>query len=66
MPNPDIDRSAARKQERARRVAAAMHSVALSGGQISDATRADLADYAAGVIDGAELDARVLCRYGAV
>ena len=66
MRNPDTDRSAARRQERARRVAAAIDSVNLSGGQVSDATRVDLADYAAGEIDGAELDARVPRRYGAV
>lgn len=42
MPDPDADRWAARKQELARRVAAAIDSVNLSAGQVSDATRADL------------------------
>lgn len=40
MPNSDTDRSTARKQERASRVAVAIYSVGLSGGQGSGATGA--------------------------
>lgn len=52
-------------QTRRRSVDAAVHSTELEGGQVSEATRADMADYVAGHIDVDELMARGLSRYGA-
>lgn len=53
------------RQQRAEHVAAAIHSAAMEGQQVTDATRADMDDYVTGDITAAQLVARVQARYRA-
>lgn len=52
------------QQERARRVAEALHSVRMEGLSVTDATYADAELYVAGAIDADELVDRTRGRYG--
>ncbi len=52
------------EEERARRVAEAIHSGEMEGVFVTDATRNDAQEYIAGVIDSDELVARARARYG--
>ncbi|WP_036284129.1 antitoxin VbhA family protein [Microbacterium luticocti] len=56
--------TAAERAEREKAVTAAIHSGEMEGLPMTEATRADTADYVAGEIDLDQLEARVRSRYG--
>ncbi|MFT4157992.1 MAG: hypothetical protein QM630_08730 [Microbacterium sp.] len=52
------------RAEREKAVVSAIHSGEMEGLPMTEATRADTADYVAGEIDLDQLEARVRSRYG--
>jgi hypothetical protein len=56
--------TAAERAERARLVAEASHSLEMAGLTVTEATKADGADFIAGRIGAADLGSRARARYG--
>lgn len=59
------DRRTVDLEARRRAVADVVHSAELEGGRITPDTRADMADYEAGLIDADEVVRRTRARYNA-